>query len=52
MNELDKLNIDYTARRLELFKDKKYLELQNEIGKANANMIEYLKTQIPEELNK
>jgi len=50
MNELDKINLEYTAKRLAIEGDKKFLELQKEIAKAQANMIEYLKLKIPEEL--
>ena len=52
MDELEKLTIDYMAKRLMIKQDKKFMELNKEIEQANRNMLEYLKTQIPEGLSK
>ena len=52
MNELEKLNLKYTAKRMGILKDKKYMELQKEIEQAQVNMIQYLKNNVIEELKK
>jgi len=50
MNELEKLNIEYTEKRLTLQGDKKLLELKGFIMQANNTLIEYLKTEMIEEI--
>ena len=50
MNELEKLNLEYMEKRLTLQGDEKLIELKGVIVKANADLLEYLKTEMIQEI--
>ena len=52
MNELEKINIEYTAKRLALIQYEKFIELQKAFAIANNNALEYVKSKIIEEIKK